>query len=29
MKDGRFTMNRPSGYAPVLTIFNMENQYLK
>ena len=29
MKDGRFTMNKRAGYAPVLTIFNMENQYLK
>ena len=29
MKDGRFTMNKRDGYAPVLTIFNLENQYLK
>lgn len=29
MKDGRFTMNKRAGYAPVLTIFNLENQYLK
>jgi peptide/nickel transport system substrate-binding protein len=29
MADGRFTMNALSGYAVSLTIFNLENQYLK
>ncbi len=29
MTDNRFTMNTVSGYAVVLTIFNLENQYLK
>jgi peptide/nickel transport system substrate-binding protein len=29
MKDGRFNMPKRFGYAPVLTIFNLENQFLK